>query len=87
MLIFQLFMCCLFLTHIKNIQRKMKLQDKINRTMRQRINMISEINGLLARRVDAISEQSDTLFEMIKLESKRLDVYDKDDDADWWKKG
>jgi hypothetical protein len=50
----------------------MELQDKIN--------------SLLGQRMDVISDQLDTLYEMVKLESKRLDIHNDDnDDANWWK--
>ena len=51
----------------------MELQDKIN--------------SLTQQRMDVISGQLDTLYEMVKLESKRLDIHndDNDDDANWWK--
>lgn len=70
-LIIQIFAFYKVIKYIANIEREMKSQDKIN--------------ILVGKRIDVLSEQLDTLFEMIKLESKRLDVYDKDDDADWWK--
>jgi len=57
----------------RNIQKEMKLQD--------------EINSLLSKRVDILSDQLDALYEIVKLESKRLDIHNEDnDDANWWKK-
>jgi ABC-type phosphate transport system auxiliary subunit len=57
----------------RNIQKEMKLQD--------------EINSLLSKRVDILSDQLDALYEIVKLESKRLDIQNEDnDDANWWKK-
>jgi hypothetical protein len=56
----------------RNIQKEMKLQDKIN--------------SLLSKRVDILSDQLDAVYEIVKLESKRLDIYNDDNnDADWWK--
>jgi hypothetical protein len=56
----------------RNIQKEMKLQDKIN--------------SLLSKRVDILSDQLDAVYEIVKLESKRLDIYnDGNNDADWWK--
>jgi len=59
----------------RNIQKEMKLQDKIK--------------SLLSKRVDILSDQLDAVYEIVKLESKRLDIYNDDNndnnDADWWK--
>jgi hypothetical protein len=69
----QLFICYRLVVHLKNIEKEILLQDKIN--------------SLAAKRLDIASEQLDAIYELIKLESKRLDAYknDKNDDSDWWK--
>jgi len=67
-----IFVCYKFIKYFKKIEKEMELQDKIN--------------SLLGQRMDVISDQLDTLYEMVKLESKRLDIHNDDnDDANWWK--
>ena len=68
-----IFVCYKFINYFKKIEKEMELQDKIN--------------SLTQQRMDVISGQLDTLYEMVKLESKRLDIHndDNDDDANWWK--
>jgi hypothetical protein len=69
----QAFIYYKFVVHFKNIEKEMELQN--------------QINDLATKRLDLISEQLDALYEMVKLESKRLDIHENNDNNDdWWKK-
>jgi hypothetical protein len=69
----QAFIYYKFVVYFKNIEKEIELQN--------------QINGLATKRLDLISEQLDALYEMVKLESKRLDIYENDNNNDdWWKK-